>query len=81
VKDAGDRLAYEAHPSGQPAATFLSIELTASKVVFENREHDFPQRVGYERTAPDTLSAWIDGTINGKARRVEFPYKRVACAK
>jgi hypothetical protein len=73
-------LAYEAHPSGQPSAVFLSTTVTGSTVVFENLQHDFPQRVGYERKGSDRLLAWIEGTQNGQIRRVDFPYRRSACA-
>ena len=73
------RFAYEAHPSQQASAVFLSREATASRVVFENLDHDFPQRVGYERQAADAMLAWIEGTQNGRLRRVEFRYRRVAC--
>lgn len=79
VREDGDRLAYEAHPSGQASAVFHARELTDARVVFENPEHDFPQRVGYERRGGDTLAAWIDGMINGQPRRVDFVYRRVAC--
>ena len=79
LREDGDRLAYEAHPSGQPPAVFQARDLSDSRVVFENPEHDFPQRVGYERRDADTLAAWIDGTANGKARRVDFLYRRVTC--
>jgi hypothetical protein len=72
-------LAYEAHPSGQAPAVFMSTTVTESTVVFENPTHDFPQRVGYQRHA-DKLLAWIEGMANGKQRRVEFPYSRVGCA-
>jgi hypothetical protein len=48
-------------------------------VIFENQAHDYPQRVGYKREG-DSLLAWIDGTAGGKSRRVDFPYRRVACA-
>ena len=72
-------LAYEAHPSGQPSAVFVSKSATESSVVFENPAHDFPQRVGYQRDA-DKLLAWIEGTANGRQRRIEFPYHRVGCA-
>jgi hypothetical protein len=48
-------------------------------VVFENREHDFPQRVGYERTAGDELLAWIEGARQGRSRRIEFHYHRASC--
>ena len=77
------RLAYEAHPSGQASAVFLSCpdagEEAGEAIVFENPDHDFPQRVGYRRTGPDRLLGWIEGADGGKTRRVEFPYRRVAC--
>ncbi len=79
IRPQGDQLAYEAHPSGQPSAVFLSRTLADSMVVFENLEHDFPQRIGYQRTGPDAVLAWIEGTEKGQTRRVEFPYRRAAC--
>ncbi len=71
-------LAYESHPSGQPSAVFLSTALDENSVVFENLRHDFPQRIGYRRDG-DSLRAWIEGPRDGQSRRVEFPYRRVAC--
>jgi hypothetical protein len=79
LREQDDRLAYEAHPSGQPSAVFLSKTIGDSMVVFENPEHDFPQRVGYQRDRPDALLAWIEGTVKGQPRRVEFAYTRAAC--
>ena len=73
-------LAYRAHPSGQASATFTAREANDSQVVFENRAHDFPQRVGYRRVGADSLVAWIEGERGGRTRRVEFPYRRVRCA-
>ena len=78
LREQDGKLAYEAHPSGQPSAVFVSTTIDVSTVVFENPTHDYPQRVGYARNG-DSLLAWIDGTANGKSRRVEFPYRRVAC--
>lgn len=75
-KDGG--LVYEAHPSGQAGGAFPMKTIEASSVVFENPTHDFPQRIGYRRTG-ERLDAWIEGTMNGKTRRAEFPYVRVAC--
>jgi hypothetical protein len=71
-------LAYEAHPSGQQSAVFTAQSASGTEVVFENPQHDFPQRVGYRRDG-DTMLAWVEGTVGGNARRVEFPYRRVAC--
>jgi len=73
-------LAYEAHPSGQAVTTFTARELTDSTVVFADPAHDYPQEVGYQRVGVDSLVAWIDGTIKGKPRRVEFRYARVKCS-
>jgi hypothetical protein len=78
IREQGDQLAYEAHPSGQPSAVFLSRALTDSTVVFENLQHDFPQRIGYQRSGPNSLLAWIEGTENGQSRRVDFSYRRAA---
>lgn len=79
IRGSAGVLSYEAHPSGQPTATFTAREVTDSIVVFSNPAHDFPQVVGYRRAAADSLIAWIEGTLNGKHRRAEFPYVRVAC--
>ena len=79
IRERDGRLAYEAHPSGQPSTVFLSRTVGDNEVVFENLKHDFPQRVGYRRDG-DSLKAWIEGPRNGQTQRVEFPYRRVACA-
>jgi uncharacterized protein DUF6265 len=79
IREQDGRLAYEAHPSGQASAVFLSQRIGDREVVFENQQHDFPQRVGYKRDG-EKLLAWIEGTRNGQTRRIEFPYHRVACS-
>jgi Domain of unknown function (DUF6265) len=80
LREDNGQLAYETHPSGQPSAVFRAGAIDDDRVVFENAEHDFPQRVGYERRAGDSLLAWVDGKHNGQSRRIEFPYSRVPCA-
>lgn len=72
-------LAYEAHPSGQPAAVFALREIEDGRVLFANDTHDFPQRIGYRTDGPDRLLAWVEGTMKGQPRRIEFSYQRVAC--
>ena len=80
IKQDGSRLVFEAHPSAQPVATFTARVATTDSVVFEAPEHDFPQRVAYRRLGSDSVLAWVEGTMNGKLRRIEFPYRRVPCA-
>jgi hypothetical protein len=79
LREDGDRLAYEAHPSGQSPAVFVSRSIDPGRIVFENLEHDFPQRVGYERQAADVLLAWIEGVQRGQSRRIDFRYHRADC--
>lgn len=71
------RVAYVAKPSRQPEATFTLVKLAEREVVFENLAHDFPQRISYTLKPDGTLLAAIEGTRDGKTRRVEFPYRAV----
>lgn len=73
------RLAYIAHPSGQAEASFPLVRLTASEVVFENPEHDFPQRILYRLEEGGLLRARIEGLRNGQLKGVDFPMRRIPC--
>ena len=44
--------------------------------IFENKEHDFPQRIVYENQGKKEMLASIEGELNGKSRKSEFRYKR-----
>lgn len=79
LREKNGELLYEAHPSGQAGDTFRVRELTDSRVMFENPAHDFPQRIVYETRGADGLLAWIEGTVGGRSRRIDFTYRRVAC--
>jgi len=77
---AGDgTLVFSAMPSGQPEASFRLRSSGRRELVFENPEHDFPQRIGYKSESPDKLTAWIEGRHGERERRIDFPYRRVAC--
>ncbi|MGE3403237.1 MAG: DUF6265 family protein [Vicinamibacterales bacterium] len=78
LREDGGTLVYEARPSAQPSTAFRSTTITESSIVFENLEHDFPQRVGYERRGT-SLTAYIEGPVNGETRRIEFSYQRISC--
>lgn len=75
-EEANGDIFYTAKPKGQPEGSFKLVRATATEVVFENPEHDFPQRVLYTLKPDGTLLAAIEGTKDGKTRRVEFPYHR-----
>jgi len=78
ILDLPEGLTYVARPSGQPEAKFKATAKTADEIVFENPTHDFPQRIRYRLTG-NTLNARVEGTMNGKARGMDFPFARVSC--
>jgi hypothetical protein len=72
-------LAYVAQPSGQNTAAFPVLQLTDSEVVFQNLEHDFPQRIIYRLEGATKLAARIEGSQKGTLRAIDFPMERVSC--
>ena len=46
-----------------------------TSVVFENLEHDFPQRIEY-RLDGETLHASVSGKMNGKDRTLSWQWQR-----
>jgi len=55
------------------------VSVNDREVIFENPDHDFPQRIIYRLLSDEDLLGRIEGTINGKARAVDFPMKRTEC--
>lgn len=69
-------LTFTAIIEGQPPTPFVLTPGAEGFAVFENRAHDFPQRVIYRRCGVD-LCAAIEGTVDGKLRRQDWRYRRV----
>lgn len=76
IAEVDGKLAYLAMPGARPATTFPLKSIDASRVVFENLQHDFPQRISYWR-AGTKLCASTEGTIGGKVEREEWCFTRV----
>ena len=69
---------YVASPSKQTETSFKLTSLRDGVAVFENPQHDFPQKIIYARQADNSLLAAIEGPgRDGKPRRVEYPFERV----
>ena len=58
--------------------TFRLLRSTLTEFVFENPNHDFPQRVIY-KVSESTLTGRIEGKLNGKDRAIDFPMTRTKC--
>lgn len=56
---------------------FKMVSSAKQHYVFENKNHDFPQTINYQYQSPDTLNAWIAGTVKGKLRKESFLMWRV----
>lgn len=56
---------------------FKFMEFDKGEYNFVNKDHDFPQRITYKNPQPDFLCVRIDGTQNGKLRKVDFNFLKV----
>ena len=75
IEQRDDGIYYVAHPKARcPGTDFKLTRVSASEVVFENPEHDFPKRIIYRKTAEDALTASIDGGEGTKS--MSFAFKR-----
>jgi hypothetical protein len=79
VRDSGTY--YFAEVPTQNQGRRIDFRLVSSgqnRWVFENLQHDFPQRIIYERISSDSLKASVEGFQEGKPRREEFLMGRIS---
>lgn len=70
-------IVYYAAPKGRhPPTPFALIESADRRVVFENPEHDFPQRIIYWMDG-EVLHARIEGMRDGKLQGSQWSWKRM----
>ena len=74
LKKFADQWAYVAVPKNQNIALFVLIEHSPKKFLFENMEHDFPQKISYEFHKDDRMTAAIQGDVDGETKRKEFSF-------
>ncbi len=80
VEETGEgSLRLTALPDSQPATSFLLTALEPDQVVFENPEHDFPQRISYRLAGPDRLVGRAEGNDGGQLLGIDFPMTRYDC--
>jgi hypothetical protein len=79
VESEDGSLRFFAAPAGRDATPFELVELGDRQVVFENPEHDFPQRIIYRLISNTRLLGRIEGTTNGDITAADFPMTRAEC--
>ncbi len=69
----GGRIAYIVQPGGDPPTLFRAVTITEDEAVFENPEHDFPQRISYLKTEEGMVAtiSLMDGS-----KATDFEFKR-----
>ena len=72
-------LALVASPSGQSPARFDLLSLGNNEVIFENPEHDFPQRIIYRLADDGALLGRVEGQAGGRPIAIDFPMTRTDC--
>lgn len=86
IEQHGDSVIFIANPSGQTPSSFAAINVSTRGVVFQDLDHDFPQRVMYRAgghsaggAGPDSLLASVEGSVRGEVKTIAFPYARARC--
>lgn len=79
LEQKGDSLLYiptiKNQNEGKPV-TFNMITATENQFIFENKEHDFPQKITYTKVSADSLIAEISGIQDGKESKESYPMKK-----
>jgi hypothetical protein len=75
IESTAEGVFYQASPKGKPAVPFEMVEHSSTKAVFENPEHDYPQRITYRREG-DVLIARIESITDENARVSEWRWER-----
>ncbi|MGB0178057.1 MAG: DUF6265 family protein, partial [Owenweeksia sp.] len=69
---------YIATVKGKKPVLFTHTTMEPGHLVFENTEHDFPQRITYKLQQDGGLKATVEGMEKGKERKEEFNMQRLA---
>jgi hypothetical protein len=79
LREGDDGVFFTAWLAGQDETSFRLISWAGGRFVFENPQHDFPQRVIYQRRANGSMLGRIEGVIDGKPQAADFPFQRAKC--
>lgn len=64
---------------GRPDSTGFTLTKYANdEAVFENPEHDDPQRIIYKKAGTDSIYAYTESATLEGIKRIEYPFKRTS---
>jgi hypothetical protein len=80
IREANGQIAYiVALGLGAKPTVFKLVRSSTNEAVFENPDHDFPQRIIYRRESAEALFARIEGIEKGVNKAMDFRYRRSRC--
>lgn len=80
IEQRNRKLFYIPTVKGQNNGMVVNFNLTSvndSSLIFENPEHDFPQKITYNKMKNDSLMAEISAILNGNLKSQKFLMGRV----
>src|SRR5438045_2064246 len=63
--------------NGNKPTAFRMISSNEHKFVFENKEHDFSERISYHLISKDSLHACIEAPPHGKNNRTDYYFQGI----
>jgi len=63
--------------NGALPVVFTLISMENGLFIFENKAHDFPQRIGYQVPKDSLLNAYIEGETANGVKKIPFIYTRM----
>jgi hypothetical protein len=67
------QIVYSVTVNNEETTDFTLVDIE-EQAVFENINHDYPQRIIYKKMSSDSLFARIEGTVDGADNFEEFRY-------
>lgn len=55
---------------------FTLIEIDKNKFIFQNKEHDFPQRIIYEIKSYNEFTATVEGETDNGEKKIVYNFKK-----
>jgi hypothetical protein len=79
IQQRGNDVYYVATIPGENDGKPTDFKLTSSDnaLVFENPEHDFPQKITYTQKDDSSILVEVSGNMNGKPNTESFTFKKV----
>jgi hypothetical protein len=73
----GNEIYYIARVSHNKYPIPFKLIESGNRFVFENSDHDFPQRIIYSSSGEHAMQARIEGVMNGKKQSVDFHFTKM----